>query len=86
MINKDGILAVLHEDEWSCYFNKRFRFNPKDWRLSYKVPIKWTTEQIEWLEENTPGRWQLEGWTASKSGVVTFSRSEDALAFKLRWL
>lgn len=73
-------------EDWCCYFNKRFRFNPRDWFLWHKTPVKWTHDQIAWLEENTPGRWVLEGWTESKSGVVKFSRAEDAVAFKLMWL
>lgn len=74
------------DSDWMQFFNNRLRLNPKDWKLSHKIPVIWTNDHIVWLEKNTPGRWLLEGWNSSRSGVVKFSRSEDAMAFKLRWL
>ena len=66
---------------------RKFRlFSPIDWIYRTSHSIKLESEMIPWLENNCLGSWKLVGWILSRNATIQFSRLEDAMAFKLRWL
>jgi len=61
-------------------------FFPSNWKIKHEIKLKWSRDMVDWLEKNANGWWQFEGWQISGNGVAKFTRDEDAMAFKLRWL
>jgi len=63
--------------------SSRKRYHPSDWKLKHTVFVNPSDDIVDWLEENTKGWWEIEGRTTYR---VSFTRTIDAMAFKLRWL
>jgi len=61
-------------------------FSPIDWISRVSFSLKFESEMITWMEDNCNGSWLLVGWVLSRNAKIEFSRPEDAMAFKLRWM
>lgn len=70
---------------------KKFKWgNPLDWSYRTSIEIKFYTEiendVVDWLKNNCVGSWRLSYWVISRNAILQFSRLEDAMAYKLRWM
>lgn len=50
------------------------------------LDASFTIEISKWMQENIKGSWDHDGISGVIGCSVYFENSEDAIAFKLRWL
>jgi len=61
-------------------------FSPRDWKIKHSIVIEQPSGMHEWIDENIKGWWEFEGWNTGDMCLISFTRDEDAMVFKLRWL
>ncbi len=61
-------------------------FIPSDWKYRASFPLKFKLKMISWIRNNCSGSWRLDFRVLSGLGEIRFSRMEDAMAYKLRWM
>ena len=76
----------MYAEDCEEIFRKFKWFSPTDWIVRVSFSLKFESEMIPWMKDNCRGSWLLVGWAISRNAKIEFSRSEDAMAFKLRWM